>query len=187
MNPERPSGPLGLLYDVHGNLPALEAVLDDAAELGVSDWVVGGDVALFGPFPVETLARLRALPHAEWLRGNGERWTAAPADAPGDPVVQSAIAHARAVLGAETVGELARLPESLDLGDGARAWHGSPVSDVRSFAPVPGAEDAELLAGATERRLVFGHTHVPFARVARGPHGPVELVNPGVGRHAARR
>lgn len=179
MTADRVTGPLGLLYDVHGNLLALEAVLDDAATLGVRSWVVGGDVALFGPHPVETLERLRALPAARWLRGNGERWMGAPSEAPGDPVVQGAIADARALLDPVMIDELAGMPESIDLGSGTRAWHGSPVSDVRSFLPAPTADETELLAGVTERRLLIGHTHLPFARTARGAHGPVELVNPG--------
>ena len=77
---------IALLYDVHGNLPALEAVIDDAGE--VDEWVIGGDVALFGPWPAETVARLRELPAAHWLRGNGERWVGAPrpgARRPGGP------------------------------------------------------------------------------------------------------
>jgi hypothetical protein len=75
---------LALLYDVHGNLPALEAVLDDAAAQGADRFLLGGDYALFGAWPVQTVERLRAL-DAEWIRGNGERWCGAPADAP-DPV-----------------------------------------------------------------------------------------------------
>ncbi|HWC25638.1 MAG TPA: metallophosphoesterase family protein, partial [Solirubrobacteraceae bacterium] len=63
------------------------------------------------------------------------------------------------------------------VGDDTRAWHGSPLSDVRSFQPEPGDDEAELLDGATERRLVFGHTHVPFIR--RSSVADVELVNPG--------
>jgi hypothetical protein len=63
---------LGILYDVHGNLTALEAVLADAED--VDEWLLGGDYCTFGPWPVETLARLRELPNATWLRGNGERW-----------------------------------------------------------------------------------------------------------------
>ena len=62
---------LGILYDVHGNLAALEAVLGEAE--GVDEWLLGGDYCAFGPWPVETLARLRELPNATWLRGNGER------------------------------------------------------------------------------------------------------------------
>ncbi len=71
----------GLLYDIHGNLLALEAVLEDADGLGVDRFVLGGDYALFGAWPSETVERLRRL-DAVWIRGNGERWTAAPAQAP---------------------------------------------------------------------------------------------------------
>ena len=60
---------------------------------------------------------------------------------------------------------------------GARFVHASPVSDLRSFAPEPDDEEAELLDGTTHPRLVFGHTHVQFRRPAAV--GDVELVNPG--------
>lgn len=167
----------GLLYDVHGNLPALEAVLEDAQAAGADRWLLGGDYTLFGGWPMETLALLRSLPGTTWIRGNGERWTAAPEQAPDDPVVQGAIASAASILGAGEATALAGLPESAVVDEGTRAWHGSPLSDVRSFLPEPLAEDAELLSGVTERRLVFGHTHLPFARFADPPG--VALVNPG--------
>lgn len=164
---------LALLYDVHGNLPALDAVLADAGD--VDGYVIGGDVALFGAWPQETVERLRDLDGAQWLRGNGERWTAAPEDAPDDDVVQGAIASCRAALGDGLVDELGALAESVELADGTRCWHGSPRSDVRSFLPEACPDEDELLAGVTEHRLVFGHTHLPFRRRARG----VELLNPG--------
>ena len=167
------AAPVGLLYDVHGNLPALEAVLDDAERAGVKSWVLGGDYALFGPWPAETVERLRALPEATWIRGNGERWIAAPGEAP--DMVQEAIAASRDALGEEAVAELAALPEQA-LRDGVRFCHGSPVSDVRSFMPEPAGDEEELLAGVDEPRLVFGHTHLPFARRSAGG---IELVNPG--------
>ena len=66
---------LGLLYDIHGNLPALEAVLAEADALGVDSWLLGGDYGIPSPWPLETLERLEALPNATWIRGNGERWT----------------------------------------------------------------------------------------------------------------
>jgi diadenosine tetraphosphatase ApaH/serine/threonine PP2A family protein phosphatase len=164
-----------LLYDVHGNLQALQAVLADALGAGVERFVLGGDYALFGPYPAETVAALRELPDASWIRGNGERWTADPPAAPENDVVQGAISACRSALGEQLVAELAALPEAL-VTDGARICHGSPVSDVRSFMPEPGDEDEELLGGVAERRLVFGHTHLPFRRT--GPGG-VELLNPG--------
>jgi diadenosine tetraphosphatase ApaH/serine/threonine PP2A family protein phosphatase len=165
---------LALLYDVHGNLPALRAVLGDARGQGVEGFVLGGDYALFGPYPAETVAALREL-DAAWIRGNGERWTAAPGEAPEDGVVQGAIAACREALGEATVGELASLDEQRVEGD-VRYCHGSPVSDVRSFFPEPAEDEEQLLGGAGERRLVFGHTHLPFWR--EGPRG-IELVNPG--------
>jgi len=166
---------LALLYDVHGNLPALDAVIADARERGAERHLVGGDYALFGAFPHATVARLRDLRPVAWLRGNGERWTAEPATAPGDEVVQGAIAAAREDLGDETVADLAALPFQTVL-DGARYCHASPLSDVRSFLPEPAEDEPELLAGVQERRLVFGHTHLPFARTSETG---VELVNPG--------
>jgi diadenosine tetraphosphatase ApaH/serine/threonine PP2A family protein phosphatase len=164
-----------LLYDVHGNLEALQAVLADAFGAGVERFILGGDYALFGPQPAETVAALRELPDASWIRGNGERWTADPPAAPDNDLVQTAIGACREALGEQLVSELAALPEARVI-DGDRICHGSPVSDVRSFMPEPGDEDEELLGGVAERRLVFGHTHLPFRRT--GPGG-VELLNPG--------
>jgi diadenosine tetraphosphatase ApaH/serine/threonine PP2A family protein phosphatase len=167
-----------LLYDVHGNLPALEAVLADArsdADAAPDRFLLGGDYALFGPWPADTVAALRALPNATGVRGNGERWTATPSEAPDIDVVQGAIAACREALGAELVAELNVLPEQTVI-DGALFCHASPISDVRSFMPEPGDDEAELLAGVTERRLVFGHTHLPFRRLSAGG---IELINPG--------
>ncbi|HEY1539299.1 MAG TPA: metallophosphoesterase family protein [Solirubrobacteraceae bacterium] len=167
---------LAILYDIHGNLAALDAVIVDARERGADRWLVGGDVALFGPAPRETCMRLFELQPAIWIRGNGERWTAQPGRAPEN--VQGAVAAARDELGEGLVASLMALPESAMIGDRTRAWHASPVSDVRSFAPEPADDEAELLQGVAELRLVFGHTHIPFARQSAG-HGGIELVNPG--------
>jgi diadenosine tetraphosphatase ApaH/serine/threonine PP2A family protein phosphatase len=165
---------LGLLYDLHGNLTALEAVLADAAGAGVKRFVLGGDYALFGARPAETVARLREL-DARWIRGNGERWTANPGAAPDDEVIQGAIASCREALGATVVDELAALPPQ-EVIDGVRYCHASPVSDVRSFLPEPAPDEPELLDGVEEHLLVFGHTHLQFERQAELD---VMLLNPG--------
>jgi diadenosine tetraphosphatase ApaH/serine/threonine PP2A family protein phosphatase len=165
---------LGLLYDVHGNLEALEAVLADAGEAGVGRFLLGGDYALFGPRPLETVERLREL-DARMIRGNGERWAAHAHEAPDDPVVQGAIEECRAQLGDRTIAELAALPEWLT-GDGVRFCHASPISDVRGFTPDAADEDAELLGDHAEPLVVVGHTHIQFERT--GPGG-VRIVNPG--------
>ena len=165
---------LGLLYDVHGNLPALDAVLADAETVGADRWLLGGDYALFGAWPAETVTRLKEL-DATWIRGNGERWTASPDEAP--EAVHGAIEYSRECLGPALVHELAALPGSSR--DGHTLFcHGSPASDVRSFRPDPADDEPELLAGLSDgvTRLVFGHTHLPFRRDASGG---VELINPG--------
>jgi predicted phosphodiesterase len=168
---------LALLYDVHGNAAALDAVLADARGRGADRWLLGGDYCLFGPEPEAALERLRALSPALWLRGNGERWCARPDDV-GDahPIVPGAIAACREALGASTIEELGGLPEQ-GVHEETRYVHASPVSDVRSFLPQPEPDEPELLADVTEPRLVFGHTHLPFRRISmtRG----IELVNPG--------
>lgn len=167
---------LALLYDIHGNLPALEAVLADARVQGADRYLLGGDYAVFGPWPRETVERLREIENATWIRGNVDRWAANPADAPDLPVPQTAIEACRAALGDELVQELGALPEQVVL-DGVRYCHGSPISDVRSFLPEATDDEAELVGTADERRLVFGHTHLPFRREATT--GGIELLNPG--------
>jgi len=67
---------LAILSDVHGNLPALQAVLADIEAQGAPDavWVLG-DLAVFCPWPTETLALLRAIPASvAFLRGNTDRY-----------------------------------------------------------------------------------------------------------------
>jgi predicted phosphodiesterase len=166
--------PLAIIYDVHGNLPAVQAVLADARAAGAQRFLLGGDYALFGPFQAESVAALQALDQATWIRGNVDRW-AANKDVPEDEVLLRAIADCREALGAELADELGGLPEQVVI-DGTRYCHASPLSDMRSFLPEPGDDDEQMLAGASERRVVFGHTHLQFHR--RGPGG-IELLNPG--------
>jgi predicted phosphodiesterase len=166
--------PLAVLYDIHGNLLALEAVLDDVRATGAAQFALGGDYALFGPFPAETVAALRDLPAVVRIRGNVDRWTAHPDQAPDDPLIHDAIVACRTALGDQTVDELDRLPEQV-VDDGTRYCHASPVSDLRSFMPEAAEDEEELLAGVSERRVFFGHTHLAFTRVSHD----IELVNPG--------
>jgi predicted phosphodiesterase len=169
---------LGILYDVHGNLPALEVVVAEAGREGVDEWLLGGDYCAFGPWPVGTLERLRRLENATWLRGNGERWLVdPPMDMPREQseFVFAALASAIAQLPAADIDALVGLPTLVERED-AFYCHGSPRSDVESFAPEPADEDERLLAGVKERQVVFGHSHLQFRRA--GPDG-TELVNPG--------
>jgi predicted phosphodiesterase len=177
---------LGILYDIHGNLDALDVVLADADAVGVDRWLLGGDYGAVSPYPVETLARLRELPNATWIRGNGERWLLEP---PEDrPEVSEVYERFRGQLPDDEVQSLYALAPQAEL-DGVLYVHGSPLADDDSFAPEPQEDEERLLAGVHDRTIVFGHSHQQFHRP--GPNG-TDLVNPGsVGmpldgdRHAA--
>jgi predicted phosphodiesterase len=164
---------LGVLYDIHGNLPALEAVLAAAEAEGVDRWLLGGDYGTPSPWPLETLDRLQALPDATWIRGNGERWLREP---PLDrPEVMESYQLFTGGLPEETVEWLYGLPVQAEV-DVVLFVHGSPLSDVESFAPQPEPDEERLLAGVRDRPVVFGHSHRQFRRP--GPLG-TELLNPG--------
>ena len=164
---------LGILYDIHGNLDALEAVLADAEAVDVDRWLLGGDYGTPSPHPLETLARLRELPDATWIRGNGERWLLEP---PEDrPEVRETYGRFRDQISAEEVEWLFNLPPRAEL-DGILYVHGSPLADDDSFAAEPHQGEERLLAGVRERTVVFGHSHLQFRRP--GPNG-TDLVNPG--------
>jgi predicted phosphodiesterase len=163
---------LALLYDIHGNLPALDAVLAAAEEEGVDSYLLGGDFASWSPWPRETLERLRALPAATWIRGNGERWLREP---PLDrPEVLEALAVMDSGVGPDE-GWLYSLQTGVEL-DGVLYVHGSPISDVESFAPEPEDGEERMLGEVSGGTVVFGHSHQQFRRP--GPRG-TELLNPG--------
>jgi diadenosine tetraphosphatase ApaH/serine/threonine PP2A family protein phosphatase len=166
---------LAVLYDVHGNLPALEAVLADARSAGASRFFLGGDYAAFGAWPGETVA---ALPEGVAIRGNWDRWLAGwPAsDAPGDPVVVGAAAFALGALSADVVGRLGALPASVREKE-VLFCHASPDSDMAGFSPVASDSDRALLVGAGDASLIVcGHTHLQFQRAL--PDGRT-ICNPG--------
>ena len=164
---------LGILYDMHGNLDALEAVLADTAALEVDRWLLGGDYGTPSPHPRETLDRLRDLPNPTWIRGNGERWLRQP---PADrPEVIETYEHFRDQTPPDVVDWLFNLPPQAEL-DGILYVHGSPLADDDSFAAEPQEGEERLLAGLRDRTIVFGHSHLQFRRP--GPDD-TDLVNPG--------
>lgn len=163
---------LGLLYDIHGNLPALEEVLEQALAEGVDRWLLGGDYGTPSPWPHETLERLRELDPATWIRGNGERWLREP---PERREVAEEYEWFLRDFPEEEVERLYGLPTEAEL-DGVLYVHGSPLADDDSFAPEPQDGEERLLAGVRGRLVVFGHSHQQFRRA--GPDG-TELLNPG--------
>ena len=156
---------IAALNDIHGNLPALEAVLADLDSNPVDAIVCGGDVVL-GAQPAECLELMRSR-GAHLVRGNCERAVLDRGDEP------SAWCHDR--LDEDARALLAELPTTVLL-DGILFCHGSPRSDEEILtAATPDDVVADALSGVAEEIVVGGHTHHQFDRRV-GPH---RLVNAG--------
>jgi putative phosphoesterase len=160
-SPARPLDAVAALYDVHGNLPALEAVL---AETGDSLLVFGGDMAA-GPMPAETLDRIMELDHALWIRGNADR------ELLSDPLPSGGLIDEW--VGAQLEDRhrefIAGLPEQVEVeveGLGQVLFcHGSPRSDEEMILKTtPDEWLREMLEGVEPDVVVCGHTHMQFDR-----------------------
>jgi putative phosphoesterase len=166
------------LYDIHGNLDALEAVLADPRPARPDAIVVGGDVAP-GAFVGSVLDRLEALSaDVLWVRGNGERETAAAVDGPrpaeGDDAAEMSAFTARQ-LGPERARRLGELPASV-VADGVLFCHATPRSDEELVTRIsPPERWGEVLAGIDAALVVAGHTHQQDDRIVNG----VRFVNAG--------
>ncbi len=154
------------LYDIHGNLPALEAVLAEAGDADAI--VVGGDV-VGGAFPAETVERLRALAdRALWLRGNAEReLVEEPTGKAGPPPEE--LERMRSTLRREQVDFLYALPPTLELELGGLGrvlfCHATPWNDLDIVTPLTPSERIErILDGVDADLVVGGHTHMQDRR-----------------------
>jgi predicted phosphodiesterase len=184
-----PAGRVAVLCDVHGNLPALDAVLAELADDPPDAVVIGGDVAA-GPMPVEVLERLAGLPWPlHWVRGNADRAVVMGYDG---TIPEKLLEHPLYRADQWTAGRMSRaqrdfldgLPTLARLevaGLGTILFcHGTPASDEeRVTAVTPEARVARTLDGVPERMVVCGHTHRQFDLTAGGRR----MVNAGsVGR-----
>jgi predicted phosphodiesterase len=166
------------LYDIHGNVDALDAVLADPRAARPDAVVVGGDTVP-GAFAREAFARLEALGvPLHWVRGNGEREVAealgAPAPAPENMAAYTSALNA-ADLGEERARALGALPLTVPL-DGVLFCHASPRRDDELLTRISAPERwAEALAGVDAPLVVAGHTHQQDDRVV----GAVRFVNAG--------
>jgi predicted phosphodiesterase len=164
------------LYDIHGNIDALEAVLADPRTAKADVVVVGGDVVP-GPFARATLDRLAQL-DPRWIRGNGEREVAEAIDGPAPDPDDLAGVTAKLTLeelGPEAARPLGDLPLTLEL-DGVLYCHATPRSDAEMVTRISTPERyAEVLSGAGARVVVAGHTHQQHDVMV----GDIRFVNAG--------
>jgi putative phosphoesterase len=152
------------LYDVHGNLRALEAVLREIPSDATI--VVGGDVCAGGARPSDTLERLRRLgERVRWLRGNADRELT-----PGEKGLAPAevIEETRAALTDEQIAFLYRLPHTVQIGE-MLFCHATPRNDVDIFTErTPKERIADFFANVDANVVVCGHTHTQFERTIAG-------------------
>jgi predicted phosphodiesterase len=174
---------IALMSDIHGNLIALEAVLQDIDQAGGADkyWVLG-DLVAIGPDPVEVLSRLSQLPGAQFTRGNADRYVCTgdrprPTldDVRTDPGLLETLVEVAgsfawtqgAITSAGWFRWLSGLPLELRamLPDGTRLLgvHASPGSDEIPIYPTSSAAEIEcLLADCKADVICTGHTHIPM-------------------------
>ncbi|WP_329049393.1 YfcE family phosphodiesterase [Amycolatopsis sp. NBC_01488] len=156
---------VAVLADIHGVLPALEAVLAEPDVEAADRIVLLGDL-LAGPMPVETMDRLQALgSRAIWVRGNADRELAASAHGTGKFVPDPIFPWAARQLRPADLPVLDALPLTVTLG-GVLFCHATPRDDTEIvLVDSPLARWAEVLDGVAASTIVLGHTHMPFARL----------------------
>lgn len=174
---------LALLADIHGNLPALEAVCAQLAGERLDQVIVAGDLINIGPFSAQVLQRVF---ERGWLaiRGNHEHYLLerqAPATGAGATRKGlCALALLREQLDAHGLARIAVMPDELSLrfpdAPPLRVLHGAPGDPFRALTRLSDDDEARaLLAGVAERSVVCGHYHLPFERrLARW-----QVINPG--------
>ncbi|MBA2288667.1 MAG: metallophosphoesterase family protein [Ktedonobacteraceae bacterium] len=176
---------IAALYDIHGNLPALNAVLEELEGVQPDVIVVGGDI-ISGPMPRQTLDRLSQLgDRVRYIRGNGDREVVAAFD--GLPMAPRLPEEIREVqrwtarqLAQSQRDFLAQLPLSITLpveGQGDVLFcHATPRSDEEIFTPItPQERLSTIFAGVEQQVVVCGHTHMQFERQV----GSIRIVNAG--------
>lgn len=177
---------VAFLSDIHGNLPALEAVIGDARAHGATHVICLGDTVGYGPQPAETLALLRAVASAGVL-GNHDAAACGLLDpALFNPFARETAERAALALPPEAKDWLRALPYVLE-GEGFACAHGS-LDAPEGFRYLETKEDAELSLGAAPGfpLLVVGHTHIPCAFLREAPHGPVRKIPPEPGGFALK-
>ena len=166
---------LAVLYDIHANLPALEAVLADARAKGATAFFLGGDLVGFGPFQRETFAVLREIDEPTiCIRGNGERWLREP------PIDRAGDRRTRQGARAQVLGRRGRV--------GCTAFRAARRSTASSTCTAAGGATSTASRASRRTRTSCASGRCTAARSCSGIRicssarpGPKdnELVNPG--------
>ena len=156
---------LAIVSDIHGNMPALEAVLADLDHVHPDAVVLGGDLALGGPHPVEVVDRLRALGWPSVLGNTDDALDESRLpEAARKGFVGPPAARTREMLGPERTAWLTGLPLRWS-GDGIAVVHATP-DDCWAIVPHDASDDEmrKAFAPLDAKIAVYGHLHHAFVR-----------------------
>jgi putative phosphoesterase len=163
---------IGLVSDVHANLPALETVVAHAQAQGCEVFWNLGDLVGYGPFPQETVKFLRKLPEMSVLGNYDRKVLSVPKKEKRwrktkHPLKFQAFEWAYGSLSKKSRNFLKNLPfeRRVEFGKvGIYLSHGSPESDAEVILPSTSTERLRHLAGLAGAPLILcGHSHQPFA------------------------
>ena len=159
---------LAFLSDIHSNLEALEAVLDDARNRGVHRYTCLGDLVGYGANPNECIELLRSLPKIHFILGNHDAaatWISSPYIM--NKAAADAILWTMEQLAAEHVQFLKRLRPTFGMGDLLFA-HANPYNPM-AWRYVNSRKYAVRSFNSNKAKLIFiGHTHLPEVITKRG-------------------
>lgn len=161
-----------VISDIHGNMEALKAVLDDIQEQGIEKIFCLGDLAFCGPEPEETINFIRNnLADATIIQGNTDEMIVKATDAEDDPympkkdVMANALKYSQKVVSQENKAFLASLPaDHIEEYEGLKLLfvHGSPrKNDEGMFPKTKYSKLQEMVEGTTANIIFCGHTHYP--------------------------
>jgi putative phosphoesterase len=171
---------IAVIADIHGNLPALEAVLADIERHDADRTINLGD-CVSGPLWPREVCDLLMASSSLVIRGNHDRWVSGPDPASMGPSDRYACCN----LDACHRHWLGALPTSADAGHGILACHGTPTNDNQyliervselRLVRAPASVIQERLGDIHARVILCGHSHQPH--VIQLPNGPLVL-NPG--------
>lgn len=185
---ERPrpaNSPLAFVSDIHGNLPALEAVLDELQRRAIVDVYVAGDLLLGGDQPVEVFKRLQQV-SARCVRGTSDdalvkvRPDSLNPEGEEEKALAQSFANTRRSIGEVALKFLEKLPETIRIPivDGSEIVmvHGSPADPAMEISHDMGDDEVlGLVDGDPADIVICGSSHVPFQRVFE----EVRVVNVG--------
>lgn len=175
---------IGLFSDIHGNVVALEAVLNYIRRDAAPDLlIVAGDLVALGPRPAESLALLRSLPHARFVIGNTDHDLMHEQDATAQ--------FTRSKLSAEELAWLANLPFSQEIeaapGHSVLVVHANPYNLYDRMKPDASiALLRPLIHNIPQEIIAFGHYHVPYIREL-DHHTLVDVASVGMPRDGLAR